>query len=115
MHVLRTPLKGFAAGCKNLRLEPLKLMQIAAGLEHEHPAVPEEIAAGQIVTSGSEVWFFHEAVNSKAAGTDSRTFLYIAITGFSTVGYHTEGYQLAVLCERECRLNAGVECRNILD
>ncbi|MOA02325.1 hypothetical protein D3C78_1217720 [compost metagenome] len=115
MQVLGAAGQRRAAGGEDRRLETLELLQIAAGAEHEHAAVPEIVAAGQVVAGGGQVRLLDEAVNCKAAGTHGGALLNVAVAGFRVGGDDAEGHQLAGGGQRQCGLDAGMEGRHVLD
>ncbi|MNI32381.1 hypothetical protein D3C73_862910 [compost metagenome] len=96
-------LPGLAAAGQHVGLEALQFLQVARGLEQEHPAVPVILAAADVTGGGLKVGLFDKALDRTQAlpigGLD------IAVAGFRTGRHDAEGHQLAGLGSAGCSLH----------
>jgi hypothetical protein len=78
----------------------LQFLQIAAGTEHEHAAVPVGIAALHIFFSGLPVGLFLEPADDKAAVGKLLAAQYLTMPRLVTVRHDAESDELSRLGQR---------------
>jgi hypothetical protein len=88
-------LAGAAAGSGDGRGVPLELGQIARGAEQEHAAVPQVLAAGEVLGGALRVRLFDESPHAAhRAGGERFTGANVAVGGFRARRLHAESDQL---------------------
>ncbi|MCY1436536.1 hypothetical protein D9M71_526650 [compost metagenome] len=92
MHILFPFDQGLPARLEHIGMEMLEFIQIAAGAEHEHTAVPEIFTAFDIGVCSLKVRLFYKASNGKTTLIQIGPTLDIPITRFRVCRHNTEGY-----------------------
>jgi len=76
-----------------------QFLQVSGGADHEHAAVPEVVAALDVVGRSDSVWLFGESGDLPGVRGQRFSLADIAVAGFRSVRYYAKGDQFALRCQ----------------